>query len=159
MKNHLVREPDPPLLGEDLDQILLDLHRVGVLRQIQPPGDPRDVRVHHHSGGDPIGGAQHHVRRLARRSRDGEHLFHGLRHLAAEDVDHALRGADDRLRLVIEESRAAYVVRQHLRTHCGEIPRRGVLGEEGGRNFIDALIGALRGQNGGHQQLPRIAMR
>src|SRR5258708_5165225 len=116
------------------------------------------MRVHHDSGRDPITGTEHHVRRLACRPGDTQHLFHGLRHLPAEFVDHALRGADDGLGLVIEEPGAAYVIRQHLRTHRGEIAWRGVLGEEAGRDFVHALIGALRRQNGSHQEFRRIVM-
>src|ERR1035437_2148067 len=41
VQNYLVREEDPPLLGHDLDEILLDLHGVGMLRQTQPLRDPR----------------------------------------------------------------------------------------------------------------------
>jgi hypothetical protein len=47
---------------------------------------------------------------------------------------------------------------QHFRAHGGEIRWGGILGEQAGRHFVDALIGALGGKNGGHQQFPRVAM-
>ena len=128
------------------------------LREIQPLGDALHVGIHHHPRGDAVGRAEHHVGGLAGGAGDGQHLFHGLRHLAAELGNHLLRRAHDGLGLVVEEAGAADIVGQNLRAHRREIRRRGVLGEQAGRHFVDALIGALGGKNGGHQQLPRVVM-
>ena len=50
--DQLQREFEPFLFRDDLHQVLLDLHRVGVLGQIQPLRVALNVRVHH----DPLHG-------------------------------------------------------------------------------------------------------
>ena len=56
---------------------------------------------------DVVTTAENHVRGLARRSRNGQHLIHGLGNLAAEIREDLARRADQRLGLVVEESRGA----------------------------------------------------
>ena len=116
------------------------------------------MRIDYDTHRNAISCAEDYVGSLTGRAGNGEHLFHGLRDLAAEFLNHFLRGAHNRFRLVIEEAGAADVVRQDFRTHRGEIARCRIFGEQAGRNQIHAFVGALRGKNRGYQQLPGIAM-
>ena len=42
--------------------------------------------------------------------------------------------------------------------HRGEILNGRIFAEQAGRHLVDALVGALRRENGGHQQFPGIGM-
>jgi len=52
----------------------------------------------------------------------------------------------------------ANIQRQNLRAHRFKVARGGILGEQAGRHFVDPPVSALRGKDGRHQQLPRIAV-
>jgi len=156
VQNDTVCEDDPLILGDDLDQVLLDLDRVGFPGEVEACGDALHMSVDHHSGGDVVGRAQHHIGSLSGGAGNGEEFLHGPWHLTAEFRDYFLRRAHNRFRLVIEKSGGADVLRQHLRRDGGEILRRGILGEQPGSNFVHPLIGALRRENSGHEQFPRV---
>lgn len=68
---------------------------------------------------------------------------------------HNFCSAYDRLCFVVEESSATNIIRKHF-WRCGsEVFGGGVLGEEAGSYFINALVGALRGEDCRDQKLPR----
>src|ERR1019366_547111 len=68
--------------------------------------------------------------------------------------DQFARCADDRLRLVAEESAGANVGFELFRLERGERLWRRVFLEEDRRDHVDAHVGALRRKNGRDQQLP-----
>ena len=111
--------------------------------------------VHGDSLRQTVGGAQHHIGGLARHSGQRQQLLHGAGQLAAEPIDHELRGSPDRLRLVAEEAGRANVLLQLLHRDRQVILRSPIPGEERRGHHVDALVGALRGENGGDQQLER----
>ena len=152
-------EFDPAILGDDLHQILLDLHGIGVFCEIEALGNARNVGIHDNARRYPVSGSEHHVGSLASGPGNREHLFHGFRHGAVKLAGDALRGADDGLGLVVEEAGAANIVCQHLGADGSEILWRGVFLEQSGGDFVDALIGALRREDGGDEQFPRVAMQ
>src|SRR5258708_5083372 len=45
VEDDLVREADPAVLGNDFDEILLDLDGVGVFGEVEAPGDALDVGI------------------------------------------------------------------------------------------------------------------
>src|SRR5207248_10480943 len=52
--NDLVRKEDPFVLGNHLHQVLFDLLRILVSRQVQALGDSLDMGVHDYAARDPI---------------------------------------------------------------------------------------------------------
>ena len=62
------------------------------------------------------------------------------------------------LQTVVEKASGVDVAGQLGQIGRGEIARRGVLGEQRGRDLVDALVGALRREDGGNKQLPRVVV-
>ena len=67
--NQPVGEIDPFGLGNELHQVLLDLFRVGALRQPEQVADPFDVCVDHDSTGNSKGRPQKDVGRFSSHAR------------------------------------------------------------------------------------------
>src|SRR6202034_4860828 len=72
--DQLVGEQYPFFLRNNLDQVLLDLLWVGILRQIQAPAEPLHVRIDDDSGSNSKRRAEHDICRFSRNSRQGEKL-------------------------------------------------------------------------------------
>ncbi len=158
MQNDLVRKAYPPVLGNNLHQVALDFDGVGFSGEIEPQRNALHMRIDDDAGGDAVGRPEHDIGGLARRAGHGEKLLHGARDLAAEIVDDPPGCADNRLRFVIEESGAADVLRQHLGRYRREVLGRWIFREQAGSDFVDALVGALCGENRRDQQLPWVPM-
>ena len=94
MPDDLMREQNPFLARNYLHQILLNVLRIVVLRELQPARDAMKVRVHHHALGFAEPRAQDNIRRLARDPGQSQQLFHGFRNLAAELVNDSPRRPD-----------------------------------------------------------------
>jgi len=154
VQNDTVREDDPLILRDDLDQVLLDLDGVGFPGEIEARGDALYVSVDHDPAGDVIGRPQHHVGGLSGDAGNGEELRHGARHLAAEFRYYFLGRAHNRPGLVIEKPGGADILRQYFWRDSREIPRSGIFGEQAGSHLVNPLIGAPRGKNGGDEQFP-----
>ena len=114
--------------------------------------------VDDHAHRDSVERSQHYVPGLARHAGEGQNLFHGLRDLTPKLFDYDLRGSLDGLGLIAEEAGGAdelFKLGQGSRRHsfgCGE----GL--EEGGRDEVDADVGALRREDSGDGELPGAAM-
>ena len=59
-------ERNPAILRDDLHQVLLDLFRRVLLRELQPVRDAKHVRIDDDAARDAKGGAQDHIGSLAR---------------------------------------------------------------------------------------------
>ena len=70
-------------------------------------------------------------------------------------IDQRLTGRLDGLGLLVEVARRADVLRQFLHIRGRERFRVGIFLEQRPRHLVDALVGALRRQDGRHQQLHR----
>ena len=158
MVNNLQRKLDPLLLGNDLHQILFDFHRRGLLGQVEPLRNSLHMRIHHHSGRNAVEGAEYDVGGLARGAGNGEHLIHGPGHFASEIGENLTRRANQRFRFVVEEARGANVLRQLGLVGMSEVGHGWIFLKQARRYFVDALISALRREDGGHQQLPGVVM-
>ncbi len=110
--------------------------------------------VDDHTDGDLIPAAKDDVGGLAGDSGKLEQLFHGLRHLVAELLDHGLRRALDGLGLVAEEAGGADERFKLGQGSGGHVLWRGIGAEERGRDQVDAGVGALGGEDGGDRELP-----
>ena len=74
-----VRELNPLRRRQQLLQILLDLDRIGLLRQPQQPRDAFHMRINDDPARDSKGSPQHHVRRLATHTRQLDQLIEAVR--------------------------------------------------------------------------------
>ena len=108
-----VREDRPLLARQQLHQILLDLHRLGLAGQPEPLRQPRDVRIDHDALVLAERGAEHDVRGLARDAGQLDQLLHRRRDLAAVSLDERLRHADQRLRLHPKEAGRVDLLLEH----------------------------------------------
>ncbi len=150
-----MREGDPALFRDQFHQILFDAFRIGVFGEPEALRDALDVGIDDHSGGDSEGRAENHVGRFAGGARDGEERVDVARDLAAEIGENFAGGADHRFGFVVEEAGGADVPGELGLVRRGEIADGGVFAEQRRRHHVDALVGALRRENGGDQQLPR----
>src|SRR5690348_11769932 len=149
-----VRALGEPALGQDLHELVVDL--IGILRLGQPQalGDTEDVGVHGERV-DAEGVAEHHVGGLephAGQLDEGRAL---ARHLAAVTLDERLGHAEQRAGLGAEEARRADLALELLRPGLRQRVGSWIRLEQTGRDHVDALVGALRRENGGDQQLER----
>jgi len=143
-------------LGHQHHQVLLDLFRVAMAGQAEPMRQARDVGVHHHANIDGKGVSQDHVRRLAPDAAQGHQFLHRLRDFAAVIGHDASAGRLDAARLVFVKTGGPDFLLQSGEIGSGKILRGTVLLEQCGRDQIHAFVGALRGENGGHQQFERV---
>ena len=62
------------------------------------------------------------------------------------------------LALLLKKPVRADIVAEFHRLAAAKSAIIGIFLKQAGRHFVDALVGALRRENGRHQQLPAIAM-
>ena len=84
MMDKLVRELDPFVTGNDLHQVLLDLHGIGIPGEFEASRQAMDVGVHYHAVGNPEPGAEHDVCGLAGHAGQLQQFVHVARHFAAK---------------------------------------------------------------------------
>ena len=129
-----------------------------MFREIQPARDTLNVRIHDDTRCDSVGRAQNDIRSLAGGAGNGEQFIHGLRHRSAEITQYSFRRADQRFGFVVEEAGGSDILRQLGLAHVGEVGDGWIFLKQAWRHLIHALVGALRRENGGHQQFPRIVV-
>ncbi len=100
--------------------------------------------VYHYAFMDVVTTAQNDVRCFARRSRDGQHLGHGLGNLSAEIRENFARCTDEGLGLVVEESSGPDGDGEFRLIGRSEVAHGGIFLEQPGRYFVYPLVGALR---------------
>ncbi|EZP37718.1 hypothetical protein BW35_00852 [Micrococcus luteus] len=149
-----VGEHRPVPAGEQGAHGVLDLHRVGLVREPQAPGEPAEVRVH----GDPgpaEGVAEHHERGLAPHPGQRHEVLETGGDLAVVPGHELLGQPQDRGGLVPVEPRGAHELLQL--GFGGRGHRVGVreAGEQRRRGRVDPHVGGLGGQHRGHEQLER----
>ena len=151
-------EIEPVLLGDEGHEVALDLDRVLLPAQSEPPRQAPGVGV----DGDPLGlavaGREDDVGRLAGDARKRHELRHGVRDDAAIGLDDPLRRPDDVLGLHPEEPRRMDHPLELGPVGPGEGRGRRVFPEELRGHRVDQLVGALGGQDRGHEDLERIAV-
>ena len=102
--------------------------------------------------------AEYHVRGLAADARELDERLHRVRHFAAVLFGDRRRHADQRFRFRAEETGRLDDGFELGGGGAGKRPGGGVAGEQGRRDLVHALVGALRGEDGRREQLERIAV-
>lgn len=116
------------------------------------------MRVHNHPLVFSECIAEDHVRRFAANARQGNEGIEFIRHPTTVTCGNGTRHADQALALVPEKAGAADQLLQLIRV-CGRKVGRGrVSRKKRWSDHVDALVGALRAQDGGYQQFVRAAM-
>ena len=154
--DELVGEDDPFVLWDHGHQVMLDFFGVLVSRQIQALRKPHDMRVNHDAAGDSEGGAEDDVAGFARNAGEGKDFVHGARDFAAEFLQDAFAGANDRFCFIAEESRGTNFIFQFGGAGVGEIFWRFVFFVKFLGHLIHAHVGALRRENRGNEQLESV---
>jgi hypothetical protein len=155
MMNNLVRKIDPPILRNDPHQVPFHLLRGGLLRQFQSSRNTQNMCINNNSRRNLKPGPEHNIPRLPSYSRQPKNLLHRLRNLASKLLDHNLRRALNRLRLISKESSSPnqlLQLRQRSRSHSLWSRKRL---EQRWSHKIHPNISTLRRQNRRHRKLPR----
>jgi hypothetical protein len=129
MLDHAVTEGDPLLLGQQLNQVLLDLLRTLLRGEPQPPAQSDNVSVDHDPRRNREGGPQDDIGRLSSDAWELDQLFEGVWHLPTVVAHQRFTAGLDVLGLVAEEARALNVVFEFGRKGLGIVGRGGVLAE------------------------------
>jgi CRP/FNR family transcriptional regulator, cyclic AMP receptor protein len=154
MPHHVVREHRVVLLREESSHVGFDLVWVLLGGPSEAPRQASEMSVDGDPG-HPEGIAQHNVRSLPSYARQTHERIKIRRYLTREVITKPLPDELDRLCLLSEEARGGDEGLQLLPV-CARIARRIRIGIEKRRcHFVDPLIGALRAQDCGNQQLQR----
>lgn len=157
MQDEPQAELTPFARGQQYAQVGLDLHRIVVAREPEPPRQSSDVRVNRKAR-QVEGDAAHDVGGLATNPGKRDEMFHLRGHLAAELRDDGIRHSDEIACLRPEETRGPHDF-LHL-THVGDSERLGIgkATEQIRSHHVYPGVGALRRQDRGGEQLKRCFM-
>ena len=158
MPDQPVAEHRPLLLRHQLHQFLLDLLGRGLLRQAEPLRQAGDVRIHDHAAVHVKRVAQHDVGCLAAHAAQLRQLLHRARHLAAVLLHQRLAAGLEALGLVAEEPGRLDGPLQSGQGSPGVVGGGAILLEQVRRDQVHALVGALRREDGRHQQFERVGV-
>jgi hypothetical protein len=141
-----------------LDEVLFDFDRVFLSGQAKAPTQAGDVGVDDDTGLDSVGVAEDDVGGFASDAGKIRQGFQIFRDFAIVLLRDGLCGGDEILGFVAEKAGGADEILNVLLLGCGESLGVGVFAEEGGSHQVDADIGALRGQDGGDEELEGAAV-
>src|SRR3989442_12585162 len=111
------------------------------------------MRVDDDSRRNSVSNAEHDVRGLARNAGKPEQLIHRSRNLAAKLLDEHLARALDRFRFVAKKAGGANVLLQLDGRNFQIVFGPAAFTKQIGGDDVYALVGALRGQKRGNQDL------
>ena len=152
MQDQAQGQPGPLLLRHHPAHLVLDLHRVAGRDQAQPVGQADHVRVDREAR-HAEARAQDDVGRLAADSRHSHQVFHGVRYLAAEQLDQLPARGDDPSRLGPEESGWLDQLLNLGGVGRREVHWRRMPPEQLRRNEVDRSVGRLCRQDRRDQEL------
>ena len=148
-----MRQVDPFVPGKQPHQILFDLFRSCLSRELQPAGEPLNVGVDNHSFSLTVRHSENDVCRFARDPGKFQQFLHRLRNLsAAFDGDDAAR-FDDVSRFVPEETRRVDQRLEFLGNRVRKLAGCSILPEQGRRDEVHHFVRALGGKNRRNEQL------
>lgn len=152
MQDEAVRGAGPTLRREQRTELCLDLDRVFAFGETDAIGDAQHVSVHRKPG-NAERVSEDDVRRLASDTGQRRQRVHVRRHLPAVLLDQCGRHPDQRLRLRAEEAGRVDLRLEFVGRRLGQCRRIRIPLEQRRRDHVHALIGRLRRQDGGRQQL------
>ena len=141
----------PMLFRHELHQVLLDFFRVGLARNPKSMREPDHVGVDDDSLVFMKGVAENHVRRLPAHARQPVQFFHRVGNAPAVLGNDGAGRAANALRFAPKKTSRANHFFQSGRRCFRVIGRTAVLREQGRRDGVHSLVGALSGQNRGDQ--------
>jgi hypothetical protein len=156
VENEPVAEKGPGVAGDELDEILLDADGVGEFREAEALGETADMRIDDDAFIFIEGVSEDNIRGFASSSGECGEGFKGGWHFAAMlGNEGGTHGAEVFRFVAIETGGADEGLEVLLRNGgvigCGAATLEEVLGDE-----VDALVGALRGEDGGDEELERV---
>ena len=143
----------PGVLRDSFDQVLFDFDRVGVLGQSEAFAQAGDVGVHDDTGFNAEGVAENNIGCFASDPGETGERLQVAGDLTVMVLDQGLGGGDEVFRFVAEETGRADEVFDVFLFGDGEVTGVRVFFEEGGGHHVDAHVGALRGEDGGDEEL------
>ena len=143
----------PGVLGDELDEVFFDFDRVFLLGQTEALAQAGDVGVDHDAGLDAVGVAEDDVGGFASDPGEMGEGFEFAGDFASVVVDEGLGGGADIFRFVAEEAGGTDEVFEVFLARGGHAFGVRVFLEEGGSHQVDAHVGALRGEDGGDEEL------
>ena len=143
----------PGVLGDNLYKIPFDFDGVFLFGEAEALAEAGDVGVDDDAGLDAVGVAQDDVGGFASDTGKIGQRFEIFRDLAAVLLRDGFGGSDEIFGFVAEEAGGADEVFDVFLLRGGESFGVGVFFKEGGRHHVDADVGALRGEDGGDEEL------
>ena len=140
-------------MGDLFEEIFFDFDRISVLGQSEAFAQAGDVGVDHNAGFDAVGVAEDDVGGFASDPGEMGEGFEFAGDFASVVVDEGLGGGADIFRFVAEEAGGTDEVFEVFLARGGHAFGVRVFLEEGGSHQVDAHVGALRGEDGGDEEL------
>ena len=128
----------------------------GLAGETQPAGETADMGVDDDALGEVEGVAEDDIGGLPAHAGELVEMFHGPRNLAAVIFDQGGGAPADGFRLGAEEAGRADEAFELGGGNVGKMLGRGAALEKGGRDFVDPVIRALGGEDGGDEELEGI---
>src|SRR4029077_754605 len=98
------------------------------------------------------------IRGLSADARQGDQLFHRVRHLFTEALGHGFAAGDEMLRFIFKETGGTNELFEFRKMSRSQLCGLPISPEEEWSHLVDTLVSTLGGENCGHEQLPRGAM-
>lgn len=143
----------PGVLGDDFDEVFFDFDRVFLFGQAEALAQAGDVGVDDDAGLDAVGVAEDDIGGFASDAGEIGEGFEIFGDFAVMLLRDGFGGGNEVLGFIAEKAGGADEVFDVFLLRGGESFGVGVFFKEGGRHHVDADVGALRGEDGGDEEL------
>ena len=156
--NEEMGKEGPILAGHDFDQGLLYFDGIVLAGEGHSAAEPAHMGIDHDSLGQMKGVAQDNIGRFPAYPGQFVEMLHGSGNLPAVIPGQGRRATADGLGLGTKKSGCADQALQLGSGDFGEVPGGVAAGEQGRGDLVDPLVGALGGQDGGHEELEGVGV-
>ena len=153
-----VGKQGPLFFGNNFHQGLLDFHGVVLAGETHPAGETAHMGVDHNPLGQVKSVAEDHIGGFASHAGKLMEMFHRPRNFAPVIFDQGGGTAADRSGLGTKKTRGADQILKICSGNFGKVTGGVAAGEKSRGDLVDPLIGALRGKNGGDQELKGVGV-
>jgi hypothetical protein len=158
VQNQQVGKNGPTLSRYDSHKILLDLDRIRILGQAQPPGYPTHVRVHDNPFLQAEGVSQHDIGCFSSHPGEPRQGLHGFRDFPVMFLyQNPTTGLDGSCFVPKKSSRSDPVL-EVFQAGIGKVARFRVAAEQPGRHLVHTFVGALSRQDGRYEKFEWVRM-